>query len=78
VTALWDVSVDQFRAELLDAVAHVDVVQPPALREPICLWLRSLEERARREGWRDLAGRHVVDAWEAAQAILATTDRRRS
>ncbi len=69
---LRGVTVGHFRAVLLDAAEHTDVVQPPALREPISLWLRSVEERARRENWQDLLGRHVVDAWGAAQAILTT------
>lgn len=64
------VTVEQFRAVLLDAVQHVGVVQPPALREPIGLWLRSVEERARREKWLNLLGRPVETAWSAAQAIL--------
>ncbi len=69
---LRGVTVEQYRAVLLDAVEHVGVVQPPALRGPISLWLRSVEERARRENWRDLLGRPVETAWSAAQAILAT------
>lgn len=69
---LRDVTVEQFRAVLLDAAGHTDVVQPPALREPISLWLRGLEERARRENWRHLLGKPVEYAWEAAQVILAT------
>jgi hypothetical protein len=70
-TSLGGVTVEQFRAALLDAAEGIDVVQPPALREPVSLWLRGLEERARREGWPHLLGRQVVDAWNAAQAILA-------
>lgn len=73
MTTLQSVTVEEFRAVLLDAVKHVDVVQPPALREPISLWLRGLEETARREGWRHLLARPVVAAWEAAQAILAAS-----
>jgi hypothetical protein len=73
-----DVTVEQFRAALRDAAARTEVVQPPALRAPVSLWLRSVEERARREGWRDLLGGHVVDAWQAAQAILMTAERSRS
>lgn len=72
---LRGVTVEQFRAALLDAAEHTDVVQPPALRGPIRLWLRATEERARREAWRDFLGRYVEDAWEAAQAILATETR---
>lgn len=74
-TALRGVTVEQFRAALLDAAEHIDVVHPPALREPISLWLRGLEERTHREGWRHLLGRPVVHAWNAARAILATRDR---
>ncbi|MEV8439171.1 hypothetical protein AB0425_17490 [Actinosynnema sp. NPDC051121] len=70
-TALLDVTVDQFRATLLDAVKHVDVVQPAALREPVSLWLRGIDERACRENWTHLLGRPVVAAWNAARAILA-------
>ncbi|GAA1281469.1 hypothetical protein [Saccharothrix xinjiangensis] len=51
-----------------------DVVEPPALREPVSLWLRGLEERARRERWTGLLGRSVVVAWNAARAILATRE----
>lgn len=76
--SLRDVTVDQFRAALLDAVAHLDVVQPAELRAPVSLWLRAVEERARREGWRDLLGRSVVPEWEAAQAILAIAERKPS
>jgi hypothetical protein len=71
-TALRGVTVEQFRTTLLDAVDHIDVVQPPALREPVSLWLRGHDERARREGWKHLLGRPVVLAWNAARAILAT------
>lgn len=77
-TPLRDVTVEQFRAVLLDAVEHVDIIQPPTLRVPVSSWLRSVEERARREEWRDLLGRQVVHEWAAAQAILATAERRRS
>ncbi|ANZ35244.1 hypothetical protein BBK82_03300 [Lentzea guizhouensis] len=75
--SLSDVTVEQFRAVLLDAVEHVDVIQPPALRKPIGLWLRSVEEQARRENWRVLLSRPVMYVWEAAQAILATETGRR-
>lgn len=71
-TAMLGVTVEQFRTALLDAAERIDVVQPPALREPVSLWLRGVEERARREVWTDFLGRHVVDAWNAARAILAT------
>jgi hypothetical protein len=74
--ALGGVTVEQFRAVLLDAVEHVDIIQPSALRAPVSSWLRSVEERARREGWRDLLGRQVVHEWAAAQAILATKESR--
>jgi len=74
---LRDVTVEQFRAVLLDAAGHVEVVQPPTLREPVRLWLRALEERARVENWRHLLGRPVTYAWAAAQAILATAEEQR-
>lgn len=72
VQALRGVTVQEFRTALRDAVEHVDVVQPPALREPLGLWLRGIDERAGRERWTGLLGRHVVDAWNAAHAILTT------
>ncbi len=68
---LRDVDVIQYRAALLDAAARVDVIEPEALREPIALWLRALEEKANREGWKSLIGRNVVASWNAAQAILS-------
>jgi len=70
-TALPGVTVAQFRTTLLDATARIDVVQPAALQEPVSLWLRGLEERARLEDWKRLLGRPVVAAWNAARAILA-------
>lgn len=69
-TSLRGVTVEQFRTRLLDAAARTDVIQPAALREPVRLWLRAVEERARREDWRQLLGRPVGAAWNAAQAIL--------
>ncbi|MFE2751587.1 hypothetical protein ACFXGA_06240 [Actinosynnema sp. NPDC059335] len=41
------------------------------MREPVALWLRGLDERARLENWNSLLGRSVVAAWNAARAILA-------
>lgn len=67
---LKGVTVDQFRAALLDAAVRVDVVEPEALREPIALWLRSVEAEAYTQGWKHLLGRPVVSAWTAAQAVL--------
>jgi hypothetical protein len=67
---LKDVTVIQFRAALLDAAVRVDMIEPEALREPIALWLRALEEKANHEGWKSLLGRSVVAGWNAAQAIL--------
>lgn len=64
---LKGVTVDQFRAALLDAAVRVDVVEPEALREPIALWLRSVEAEAYTQGWKHLLGR----PWNAAQAILS-------
>lgn len=69
--SLRDVTVEQYRAVLLDAIEHVDVVEPVGLRAPIGLWLRSIEERARRDEWRYLLGKPVELAWEAAQVILS-------
>lgn len=68
---LKGMTVDQFRAALLNAAERVQVVQPEALREPIALWLRAVEAEASYHGWRHLLGRPVVSAWNAAQAILA-------
>jgi hypothetical protein len=65
------VTVQAFLADLHEAVAHLDLVQPAALREPISLWLRAAEARAIGQGWKHLLGRDVVAAWNAAQAILA-------
>lgn len=67
---LKDVTVIQFRAALLDAAARVETVEPEALREPIALWLRALEQKANLEDWKSLIGRNVVAGWNAAQAIL--------
>lgn len=67
---LRDVDVIEYRAALLDAAARVDVVEPEALREPLALWLRALEEKANHEAWKSLIGRDVVAGWNAAQAIL--------
>ena len=69
---LRGVTVERFRATLLDAADALDVVQPPALREPLDLWLRASEERTRRERWRFLLGESGVAVWNAARAILAT------
>lgn len=66
---LKDVTVIEFRRTLLDAVERIDVIQPVALREPIKLWLRSVEQQAR--GWNSLLGRSVISPWNAAQAIRA-------
>lgn len=68
---LRDVDVIEYRAALLDAAARVNVVEPEELREPLALWLRALEEKANREGWKSLVGRNVVAGWNAAQAILS-------
>jgi hypothetical protein len=64
------VTVERFRAVLLEAVHDLSAMQPEALREPLSLWLRATEERSRREGWRHLLGRDVVAAWNAAVAVL--------
>jgi hypothetical protein len=69
---LRDVTVEQFRSTLLDAVDHIDVIQPEALREPVSLWLRAVEEEARQ--WRHLLGRSVVSPWNAAISILAASE----
>lgn len=73
---LPDMTVDQFRQALRDAAAHVDVVEPAALREPISLWLRSVDERVGREQWQCLLGRPTTSPWHAAQAILNEHARR--
>lgn len=73
---LAGVTVTQFRQALRDAVVRVDVVEPATLREPVSLWLRGVDERARREQWADLLGRSVVEAWNAAQAVLNEHARR--
>lgn len=67
---LRDVDVVKYRAALLDAAVRVGVIEPAELREPIALWLRALEEKANREGWKSLIGREVEASWNAAQAIL--------
>jgi hypothetical protein len=64
------VTVDQFRKALLDAVGRIDVVQPATLREPVSLWLRSVEAQAAAQEWKHLLGRPVISAWNAARAIL--------
>jgi hypothetical protein len=67
---LKDVTVPVFLDTLRDAAVHLDAVQPEALREPLSLWFRAIEERAMGEGWRHLLGRNVVAVWNAARAIL--------
>lgn len=67
---LAGVTVDEFRRALLDAVDRIGVVQPATLREPLSLWLRSVEEQASAQQWTHLLGRPVVAAWNAAQAVL--------
>lgn len=64
------VTVEEFRQALRDATDRIDVVQPPALREPVSLWLRAVEAQAASEHWTRLLGRSVVSVWNAAQAIL--------
>lgn len=73
---LAGVTVIQFRQALRDAADRILVVQPVLLREPISLWLRSVEERAAREHWTELLGRSVLEPWNAAQAILNEHARR--
>ncbi|GAA3877962.1 hypothetical protein GCM10022243_48330 [Saccharothrix violaceirubra] len=65
-----DVTVQEFLDDLCDALAHIDVVQPADLREPLSLWLRATEERALRDGWTHLLGRSVTAEWNATRAIL--------
>jgi hypothetical protein len=67
---LAGITVEQFRMALRDAVDRIDVVQPAALREPVSLWLRGVEEQAARQQWADLLGRRVLESWNAARAIL--------
>lgn len=68
--SLNGVTVQTFRETLLQAVAHLDTVQPEALREPLGLWFRATEEQAVREHWTHLLGRSVVSVWNAARAVL--------
>jgi hypothetical protein len=67
---LAGITVEQFRMALRDAVDRIDVVQPAALREPVSLWLRSVEAQAAGQQWKHLLGRPVIAAWNAAHAIL--------
>lgn len=67
---LKDVTVSAFLDALRDAIVRLDVVQPAGLREPLALWFRATVEKATREGWTDLLGRHVVAVWNAARAVL--------
>lgn len=73
---LAGVTVTQFRQALRDAAVRIEVVEPATLREPVSLWLRGIEERARREQWADLLGRPIIESWNAAQAILNEHARR--
>lgn len=68
---LRNVTVEQFRKTLLDAVEHIDVIQPEDLREPVSLWLRAVEQEARQ--WKRLLGRDVVAVWNAALSIIVST-----
>ena len=73
-TSMWDVTVEEFRARLLAAAREVGSVQPPELREPISLWLRSVEEQSRVEDWKSLLGRPVVLPWWVANVIIKSLD----
>lgn len=71
IDAARDVSVIRFRAVLLTAAEHAcAVVSPIELVEPVELWLRGQEERARREDWKSLLSRDINAPWAAAVAIL--------
>jgi uncharacterized protein YbjT (DUF2867 family) len=72
---LEDVTIPAFLDTLRDAVVHLDVVQPEALREPLSLWFRAIEEQVVREGWTYLLGRPVVYVWNAARAVIDQVDR---
>ncbi len=67
---LGDVTIEDFLGTLRAAAAGLDDVYPEALREPLRLWFRAVEEEARREGWAHLLGRPVVAVWNAARAVL--------
>lgn len=60
----------EFRAVLLKAVEHVDVIRPAELQEPLRTWFRGHEERARRGQWHSTIGRPVTTVWNAAMAVL--------
>lgn len=68
--SLSGVTVTAFLDTLRDAVVHLDVVQPEALREPLALWFRATEAQAIGAGWTHLLGRPVVSVWNAARAVL--------
>lgn len=70
-----DVTVAVFLDTLRDAVVHLDVVQPAALRAPLALWFRATEAQAVSEGWTHLLGRSVVAVWNAARAVLGQDSR---
>lgn len=67
---LNDVTVAQFRRDMLLATHAAYVVTPVELREPLSLWFAATEERARVETWDSLLGRPVIAVWNAAQAVL--------
>jgi hypothetical protein len=72
--SLKGVTVPAFLDTLRDAVVHLDVVHPEALREPLALWFRATESQVISEGWADLLGRSVVPVWNAARAVLDQAD----
>lgn len=71
---LKGVTVPVFVDTLRDAVVHLDVVHPEALREPLSLWFRASVDQAIGENWEYLLGRSVVSVWNAARAVLDEVD----
>lgn len=73
---LTGVTIERFREALREGAEHVDVIEPAELREPVKLWLRSVEEMSRRQDWKEPLGHPVHGPWEAAQAVLDEAGRR--
>jgi hypothetical protein len=71
--SLKDVTVPALLDTLRDALVHLDVVQPEALREPLALWFRATEAQVVSERWVHLLGRSVVPVWNAARAVIGRT-----
>lgn len=66
----FDVTIPKFLNTLEDAVAHLDTVQPEALREPLKLWFRATAHEVILQNWTSLFGKPVVAVWNAARAVL--------